>query len=146
MGFVSNSSSTAFLVGFDTIPKNFCELEEMFWQDKPTVGMYHDSSIIDMASAAFHIMKESIERNGIVKDAGHAIKLIDPYGMYTSGEYPGHAKEIEQMRGKWTSTFEGKHVVYMEVSDEGSELGSDLEEYMKTILPRRLPSLAVSKH
>jgi hypothetical protein len=138
-GFVSNSSSTAFLVGLDEIPRNFCELEEMFWQDKPTVGLYHDSSLIDMSTTAFSILRESVNTNGLVENKERAMKLVDRHGML-------EARDFIELIEKWDSLFKGKKVVYMEVSDEGSHVGSDLQEYMRDILPRRLPCIAISKH
>ncbi len=50
-GFVSNSSSSSFLVVFDTIPQSRDELKQLLWGEREVLGAYDDGITTERAAA-----------------------------------------------------------------------------------------------
>lgn len=98
-GFVSNSSSSSFIVSFKTIPNNVTELKKILFGDKKTVfnEVYdHEQSTFELSKIIFHDMqpknqKKLKEMFDFVADSYFERcerKVYDKYGYDSDVDFP----------------------------------------------------------
>jgi hypothetical protein len=153
-GFVSNSSSSSFIVAFPYIPKNVEEVSKILFGDITFIDLYGDDPVptIDMAK----VVLEDIEKEGPVDDS--AIQ-----GEIASGYFPGYPdtnynyndrkamnefyekcdEEAAKLGKRFIDANVGSHFFIFEYSDNDGPLHSTMEH---GDIFSRLPNLRISKH
>jgi hypothetical protein len=156
-GFVSNSSSSNFIVGFDHKPKDAKELKEiLFGKDEVYVNPYPEYSDIkywqaqEVADIVFNDMKEPIEEEkvvGIIESGSFDGEPEYPAGLGRPAWEEYAAKRSVAANRYWNSKmkskFAGKQAFEFHYSDNDGELGSAMEH---GYLFDRLPHITISNH
>jgi len=152
-GFVSNSSSSSFVVAFSSIPNSIEEVRKMLFGDAKSISIYgYSISTEDAAKTVFNDMQEGCvtEEKKIAEEVG-------------SGWFPGHPDhdynwEDEEAREKYyedcdkkavevTEEFlkanKGTNIFIFEYSDNDGQFFCVMEH---AEIFFRLPYLYISKH
>lgn len=153
-GFVSNSSSSSFIVAFANIPSDAKELQKMLFGDIKVVDIYDYSvSTEQMAKIVFEDMQE----DGAVIEDGEVTKEVN------SGWFPGMPdydydwkdekardeyysecdKAAEKLAKKFIEANRGSNIFIFEYCDNDGPVFSTMEH---ADIFSRLPHLKISKH
>ena len=141
-GFVSNSSSSSFIVAFEAIPASKQILQKMLYSDKKRVEMYdYTFSSEELADVVWNDFKES-RKNPLIKDRIVAELL---YGGFEYNEIPAPTyprswlddehKKYEKECEKYANTVAGHFIdknsnalfLSFSYADEDGEMGCVLE-------------------
>jgi hypothetical protein len=94
LGFVSNSSSSSFIVAFDAIPNSPAELKKLLFDDKTAIG-YYDKAITT-ERATYTIWDDMQSNNPLDKNQLES---------YIYDDYEGENKVIEDFVNKHTNAI-----------------------------------------
>jgi hypothetical protein len=153
-GFVSNSSSSSFVVAFKTVPTSVEEVKKMLFGDINSIDIYGYNITADqMAKVVFEDMQE----NGAVIDNKEIAKEVN------SGWFPGMPdydynwkdrlareeyyekcdKAAEKLADEFMESNRGSSFFIFEYSDNDGPLYSTMEH---GDIFSRLPHICISKH
>jgi hypothetical protein len=106
LGFVSNSSSSSFIIGLENIPKNAEELHKMIWGERPKTLKYYDYTLDSTIAApiAFGqivIQSGKITQKTIIWEITSGMFEGYPKDSYGYGKAPSDifAKEFKEKYG-----------------------------------------------
>jgi len=159
-GFVSNSSSSSFIIAFDEKPKDAKEVKKiLFYNDKNTVRYYdYVADTEDIAEQVFHDIKDQVPLNIFEVEEELSHGWIDGTPDYNyiqaefgSDEWKKHWKKWEEARKKFhrkkakelLDEFKGKKLFIVEYADEDGSFGCVMEH---GDIFENIPHFRISKH
>ena len=118
LGFVSNSSSSSFIVGFDKKPENVDELQKMMFGEKEHITIYDYTALA--SSIADHVFNE-IETNGLI-----TAEELKEQILKDNKEW-GDLCDLDAE--KTYKEFKGKQIFVTEYCDNEGEFQTIMEHY-----------------
>jgi hypothetical protein len=164
-GFVSNSSSSSFIIGFKTIPKNFCELKDMMFGAYTERMFYYEEAydVFDIARIVFDDLKTPVKKQDLIEEvaSGSVAGLVEDYDddgpmssefqKWTNDEKQDYWKKLEDKRDKQAVEYVDKFLIGKEdlkfyiisYSDNDGQQSAAMEHGE---IFKRLPHLQISHH
>jgi hypothetical protein len=159
-GFVSNSSSSSFIVAFPKVPESIGELQDMLFEEGQVYyhSLYHDGTwpICEVAKSVFRGIENPLDSAGVLTEIrrGYFPGYPEhPEGMFSKDREARQQvwKEFDEKCDQLTETLRDKFLaenpdatfLAFEYSDNDGDYGSALEH---GDLFRRLPHLRISHH
>lgn len=161
-GFVSNSSSSSFLVSFKTLPTSVEQLREMLFGDRNHIELYDEGISTQTAASVvwndIQRQERSPTRNELVETlrskAGYLV--YEEMGGWYSREMSQEERELyhaedrrrtdvlaEQLTDEFLQQAEGGSIYGFSYADDDGTLGMVLEHWG---IFRELPHVAISNH
>ena len=114
-GFVSNSSSTCFIVAFPREIKNKNDIMEILFKDKKHVVGYDDAlDAEEVADILFNQLKNPLTKKELIKE-------LDRYNLYINGKQSVFVRRSVEVAQNFIDNNKGKFIYDFNFSDEGDE-------------------------
>lgn len=155
LGFVSNSSSSSFVVAFPSIPSSVEEVKKMLFGDTTAIDIYDNS--IETSKMA-RIVLEDMREKGVVTENDIIEEIASGYcwffehleincDWYNKSDieayYEYRDKEASKLVRKFIESHRNSHFFIFEYCDNDGPLYSTMEHGE---IFSRIPHIRISKH
>jgi hypothetical protein len=164
-GFVSNSSSSSFIIGFKEMPKNFCELKDLMFGEYAERTFYYEEAydVFDVARVVFEDLKAPVTKddlirevasgwvNGIAEDYDDELISNSEFQKWTNDEKQDYWKKREDKREKQAAEYvdnflKGKEDLTFFIVEYSDNSGQQEAMMEHGDIFRRLPHVQISHH